>query len=217
MDRRPHRSSTSVSIAVSLAVGLSVLLSGGVGGATPTPYRTNLVVDPSAEQAAHSDGYTVVPIPGWTQTSNFTAVPYGTSGFPTVEEGQRIKGGKLFFAGGPNTSSSSASQRIAIVGRNAAIDRGRVRVTVGAWLAGWDGQTDSAQVVVRFLRSDGSLIATLRTASVSATDNVFFRKTASRVAPAKTRILEVVLLARRGQGTYNDGYFDKIDVRIVPV
>jgi hypothetical protein len=184
---------------------------------TATPWRTNLVTNGGAEQTVGLvDGYTVVEIPGWSQRANFTAVAYGESDFPTVQESRRIGGGSQFFAGGDVSRAGTATQRIELRGRNAAIDRGRVRVRVSALLAGYASQRDSAQVIVRFLRADGSLISTVKTDAVSATNGIFIKKSASRIAPAGTRSLQVVLAARRGDGDYCDGYFDNIDVRLVP-
>jgi hypothetical protein len=209
--RSDHR--RLAAIAAGIVLG-AILLAPGASGATSTPFNTNLIVDPGAEEAVGADGYVVVPIPGWTTTSNFTAAPYGGSGLPSAAEGARIGGGSLFFSGGASNTSATATQRIALVGRGRPIDQGGVCVVLSAWLGGWADQRDSAQVIVKFLRADGSVIRSMKTAAVSATNATFLRKSVRRQAPAGTRALEVVLAARRGDGAYNDGYFDLLDLQL---
>src|SRR3954469_3216359 len=69
----------------------------------------NLVQNPGAEAGGGAaNASDVAPPPGWGTTSNFTAVKYGTSGFP----GQAAGGGTNFFAGGPNSAGSLAEQII---------------------------------------------------------------------------------------------------------
>ncbi len=181
-----------------------------------TPLNANLLQNPSAEQVIvpFPDGYRKVSIPHWRTTSNFTLVPYGASGFPTKNESLKFMGGVIFFAGGPDNSSSRASQVRYIDDLWRQIDAGKLKLTVSVWLAGWDGQRDSARVVVQFLDHDNKVVGTVRTAAVSATSQVFKKKAASAAVPIGTRSFKTILVAARGDGSYNDGYFDKIDVRL---
>ncbi len=185
--------------------------------ASVVPLDVNLVRNPGAELGVTGDpdGYKLVPIKHWVRAGKFTLVPFGASGgFPTVAEGTRIHGGKYFFAGGADNTRSSASQLIDVSTRAAKIDAGRLRVQVSAFLAGYATQSDSAQVVVEFMNASGVVVGAVRTAPVSATSEKFVKKSAAALVPSGTRKLRVKLLAARGNGSYNDGYFDKLDLRI---
>lgn len=203
----------AVSIA-SLAMVLASVLVAGPASAATTPLNTSLT-DPGAESAAGTDGTAVVPVPGWVTEAGFTAAAYGALNCPSSAESARIGGGGQMFYGGAR-SVATARQQIVLKGRAAAIDAGRMKVTVSAQIAVYDGQGDSGRVQVRFLRADGTQLGTVQTAAVSATNLVMRRVTANRVLPAGTRRLEVVLVARRLVGDWNDAFFDNIDVRIKP-
>lgn len=187
--------------------------------AVSTPFNVNLVKNPGGapKGGVVPTGYEVVPIPNWVSVGNFTLAPYGSGGFPELSESARFRGGKTFFSGGPDNPASKAYQVISLSGRNKAIDNGKVRVNVSAWLANYDGQPDRAQVVVQFLSASGQVLGTTRTAAVSHTDSKFSKKSATALAPAGTRKLKVILQATRGEGSYCDGYFDNIDVRVTQV
>ena len=199
-----------------VAVALAFLVVMPAEAATTTPLNKNLVKDPGAEAAAADglDGTVIVAIPGWTTVNGFTAAAYGASGCPTTQQAATIHGGKHIFFGGPDSAQSTATQNIKIIGRNTAIDHGKLQVTLSAWLGGWDGQGDNAQLVVRFLRGNGTQISSVKTAAVAGTSSVLKHKTASKGIPKGTRTLRVMLVSTRTEGMNNDGMFDNIDVRI---
>ena len=77
----------------------------------------NLVVNPGAETRRD----------GWTFEGNFTALPYSDDlGFPTPAQSASWGGGANFFAGGPDTPASAATQSIDVTARGAR-DRRRPR------------------------------------------------------------------------------------------
>lgn len=199
-----------------LAALLATLAVMPADAAAATPLNANLLVDASAEQAnaAGLDGTVIVPIPGWVTANGFTVAAYGANGLPTLQQAAQIGAGKYLFFGGPDSTQSTARQDIALVGRSSAIDRGRYKVTLAAWLGGWDGQGDNAQVVVRFLRANGTQIGSVKTAAVGGTSSILKHKTASKAVPVGTRILRVMLVSTRRDGTNNDGMIDRVDVRL---
>ena len=82
----------------------------------------NLVVNPGAE----SDG-------GWTFEGNFTTLPYSDDlGFPTPAQSASWGGGANFFAGGPDTPASAATQNVDVGAAAAEIDAGRVTLALSA-------------------------------------------------------------------------------------
>jgi hypothetical protein len=198
---------------VAIVAIVALAIPSAAGAATTTPMGVNLLKDASAEQAAGTDGTTVVPVPGWTTQNGFTAAAYGALNCPTLDESVRIGGGtQMFFGGGQ--AVARARQTVAIKGRAAAIDAGRIRVRVSAWIAGYDGQGDNGRVLVRFLRANGTQVGKVRTVAVGATNQVMQKVSATKLLPAGTRSVEVVLIATRMVGAWNDAFFDKVDLRI---
>src|ERR1700691_1491835 len=108
----------------------------------PTALDVNLLVDPGAEEATpNSSSYdAVVPIPGWTTTSNMTVDIYGEPSGDLSEAEAAPNGGDNYFYGGPNNSSSSASQTIEINGLNSEIAAGEITATISGYLGGFAGQ-----------------------------------------------------------------------------
>ena len=95
------------------------------------------------------------PLPGWTVESTFTAVQYGTPGFPTARRCTALgRRGQLLRrrAGG---ATSAATQVVDVSGAAAEIDAGKVAATLSALLGGYSGQTDHAAVTATFLNAGG--------------------------------------------------------------
>src|SRR3954451_24201945 len=98
----------------------------------------NLVVNPGADGAAGAtDSSGVVGIPGWSTEANFTAVRYGTPDFLTAADSAKWSGGANFFAGGPGTPASAATQTVDVSRAAAEIDAGGVSATLAALIGGW--------------------------------------------------------------------------------
>ncbi len=223
---RPQGSGLTVSLVVA-AVAIMVMTALPVEAATVSPYNTNLVKNPGAEQGgASSDGQSGVAIPGWEPFGNFTVVAYGTAGgFPTSGEGTRINGLHKFFTTGAfdtiNGECDSAIQFITIRGHNSAIDSGHVKVVLSARIGTYDSQTDTAHVTLSFRDGNNEQLTTPHSGSialtpVSKTGGTFKLETASKVLPSKARILRLTLSADKTQG-YCDAYFDNISIKIVPI
>jgi hypothetical protein len=211
--------------ASAVTVGLAALMLsvGPAGAATPTPFNHNLVKNPGAEAgAASSDGQSGVTIPNWEgiSDSHFTVVRYGTAGgFPTAAEGQRIGGGKQFFAAGVDHfgDCDNISQSIFIIGRNSPIDGHHVKLVLSAWVATYDGQTDNAIVRVNIGDDSNNSLGSLVLPTQSATNDTFHHLKSSKLLPSHTRELTVSLQSSTHQGAYCDAYFDKISVKLVQV
>ena len=118
----------------------------------------NLVQNPGAEAGAGAtDSDTVAPLPGWTVEASFTAVQYGAPAFPTVEDGTRLGGERNFFAGGPSSAVSSASQVIDVSRAAPEIDGGRVTANLSALIGGYSAQDDAATVSATPLDAGGAV------------------------------------------------------------
>ncbi|MEW6582462.1 MAG: hypothetical protein AB1416_06855 [Actinomycetota bacterium] len=178
-------------------------------------FGQNLLANPGAELGtASAGGYDVVAIPGWTSTGNFTAVQYGTgSSIPATPTG-----GANFFSGGPANASSSASQTVDVSAAAQPIDNGERAVTLSAELGGFSGQTDGGTVTAVALGAAGQSLGELRIGPPVPADRNsqtgFVVKTASRTVPRGTRSFRVEMTAIRGQGDYNDSYFDNVGLEL---
>jgi hypothetical protein len=175
----------------------------------------NLVANPGAEAgAAAQDSSAQLPLPDWTVTGFMTAVAYGTSAFPTVEDGARLGGGANFFAGGPDGDVNTATQVIDVSAGAAEIQAG-VTGTLSALIGGYGGQDDNATVSAQPLDAAGTAIAppTVIGPVLSAERDGLsdlLRKTASVSIPLDTRKILITITATRTSGQYNDGYVDNV-------
>jgi hypothetical protein len=175
----------------------------------------NLVVNPGAEAAPGArDSSAQVPLPGWTVSGFLTAVAYGTSSFPTTEDGTRLGGGANFFAGGPDGDVNTATQVIDVSAGAAEISRG-VTGTLSALLGGYASQDDGATVSAQPLDAAGNAIAppTVLPAALSAERkglSDLLPRTARVSIPLDTRAIRITITATRTAGQYNDGYADNI-------
>jgi hypothetical protein len=178
----------------------------------------NLLVNPGADAGPGApDSVQQLPLPGWTVESTFTAVKYGTSGFPTLADSTTFGGGVNFFAGG-NSATSAATQVVDVSGAAAEIDAGTLKVTLSALLGGFSSQTDRATVTATFLSAAGAPAGTMSLAPVTATDRgsvtTFVAGTASGLVVPGTRRISVRIDAIRDDGSYNDGYIDNVSLTL---
>jgi len=200
-----------------ILVGLAaaaLFAAGPAGAAVPTG---NLLVNPGGEAGpGAADSATQLPLPGWTVESTFTAVQYGTSGFPTLPDATALGGGVNFFAGGPGGATSAATQVVDVSGAAAEIDAGKLAATLSAQLGGYLGQTDHAAVTATFLNAAGAPGGAVGLPTVTSTDRngttTLIARTASGALPAGTRQIAVRIDAIRDEGSYNDGYIDNVSL-----
>ncbi len=192
--------------------------------APPAPIAAgaNLLRNGDAEAGPGvADAASTSPVPGWTTSPSFTAVQYDAkTGFPLLSESARIGGGRNFFAGGPNAQLGTAEQQVDVAGSAADIDAGRATVSLAADLGGFSTNSDAASVTATFRNAAGGALGSLTVGPVSAiergADTVLLRRSASVLAPASTRRIDVLITARNAGpvGTYNDGYIDNVVLRL---
>jgi hypothetical protein len=178
--------------------------------------------DAEAGPGATSDSQTQAP-PSWGALPNFTAVAYGTAGFPTREQGAAIGGGNNFFAGGPDTGFgdiSGGQQLIDVSGAAPEIDAGNVQAILTAQIGGFANQEDSATVTAVFTDGTGNSFngaVGLESASAQQRNNAtgFIERQACTTVMPGARQVYVQALMQRTAGAYNDGYADNISLRLV--
>ena len=186
--------------------------------AASTPYGTNLVKNPGAQDgSASSSGNSAVSIPRWDTFLNFTVVRYGTSGFPSTSKGNAINGGSKFFSAGKYDSAfgqcGQAEQVINLSGRSSLIDSGRIRVTFSGKVAASGDAVAHFDLLFRDA-SNHSVGSNGIQKTVQGTGTTFKSLSYSRTLPDGTRKLRVKLWADGVDSGYCKAYFDNIRVTI---
>lgn len=200
------------------AVGIAIPAALASSGVTRT---TNLIKNGGAEiGVAAKDSATSVPaITSWTKTGAFTTVVYGApGGFPDATVSKAIKGGKNFFAGGPTDPASGATQVVSVAGKATSIDRGKVTATLAGYLGGYSSQRDALTVTASFLDAAGVKLGSVKIGPVTPAQRkgltTLISRTAHKLVPAKTRSIEIRIRATRTDGSYNDGYADRLSLTL---
>jgi hypothetical protein len=201
---------------------LSCAFAGGTASAVTTTTK-NLIKNGGAEKAAGSPDGSVVPVPGWTETTGatFTAVQYGASGgFPTATSPGPSSRGVNFFAGGPSDPDNTivAVQTVTIGTYKTAIDGGNVSASLVGWLGGFSTQGDQAFVEVDFKNAHGTFLSSMSIGPVTEADRAgvtgLKKQIASALVPVKARTAFVQLSLTRVDGSYNDGYADALSLKL---
>jgi hypothetical protein len=210
------------------AVAVSLSIAAAAAGSGAVIPSGNLLQNPGAEAAPGSNGSGgPVAIPNWTTrtitgdsptTQGFTVVAYGSPAFPDAAVSAQIGGGANFFGGGNATALSTAAQTVDVSGAAAEIDAGQASAVLSADIGGFDGQTDSGIVSAAFLGAGGNTISTFQIGPVTQADRnsvtTLLPRSATVGVPAGTRSITVTMTAKRDSGSWDDAYFDNIDLEL---
>jgi hypothetical protein len=206
---------------------IAAVLAIAVLGASPvsaasTPYGSNLVRNPGAQEgSSSSSGNGVVDIPRWETFANMTVVRYGTTGFPSTSKGNAINGGTRFFSAGRLDTGlgqcGEAEQVIRLSGRSSLIDSGRIRVSLSGRVAA-SGQA-RARLDLFFRDSNNHQVNGSNgiRKSVEGSGSSFRLLSGSKVLPQGTRQLRLKLWADGVESGYCKAFFDNIRVTISKV
>lgn len=182
-------------------------------------FGRNLIVNGSAEAGPGSaNDSTVELIPGWTTTEGkLTAVQYGASGgFPDKNSPGAKGSGKNFFAGGPGSARSAATQTIDVAAGATAIDTGNVGFKLSAHIGGYSSQDDAATITAAFQDASGKQLGAATIGPVTAKDRKnqsgMLPRAAQGRVPIGTRTVLVTITATRVDGSYNDGECDDLSL-----
>jgi hypothetical protein len=186
-------------------------------------WGTNLLANPDAEAGTNSaDGFTVVYVPGWQATGAFTVVSYlAGDGFPVPNDPGPTNRGNSFFAGGPASDWSAASQWIDISSLSSQVDTSGVACVLSGYLGGFHYQYDQAMLTAYFRGETSNTLGSVVIGPITPDDRPY-RQTGLHSCqkkenlPIGTRALEVVLEMIRFEGGYNDGYADNLSLILVP-
>ncbi|WP_217167758.1 phosphoesterase [Streptomyces sp. AC512_CC834] len=184
----------------------------------------NLVVNGDAERGPGGNAEPVGTVAGWRIAQGAPALVGYTvgGGYPTAADPGPARRGSRFFSGG-NSPRTALVQDIRLpffgpVGR-AAVDAGRVRYRLTAWLGGYAGQEDGARLSAEFRDRAGTPVALSVLGPVTAAERGartgLLERTASAAVPPGARTVRVLLVfTRSGGGTSNDGYADGMSMHL---
>ncbi|MEU9979924.1 phosphoesterase [Streptomyces sp. NPDC050856] len=184
----------------------------------------NLVVNGDAESGPGGTAEPVATVTGWRVAQGAPAlVAYGLAGgYPTASDPGPARRGSRFFSGG-DSPRTALLQDVTLPATgatgHAAVDAGRVRYAVTAWLGGYAGQEDGARLSVEFRDTKGTPLALSVLGPVTAAERhgrtALVERTAGAAVPPGARTARVLLvLTRTGGGTSNDGYADGISLTL---
>lgn len=205
---RPARRLALTGLLAALVVGL---LPGTAAAATP--YGTNLVKNPGAENGLAS----------WSGFNDPATRAYGSGGlgYPSKQQRNRIGGGSFMFTAGDFVPAFSAcgelEQTIRLKGIAGAIDGGRVKVRLKGWMSTSGAADLTANVLLLFRDGENHSVAVNGISGSATTTNEVYRSVdKSRKLPKGTRILRLKLFASGSgaEGGACEVAWDKLSVVI---
>ncbi|MCK8677382.1 phosphoesterase [Streptomyces lichenis] len=184
----------------------------------------NLVVNGDAETGPGGTDAPVTAVTGWRVAQGAPALVAYTfgGGYPGTGDPGPDRRGSRFFSGGTSPRTALV-QDIALPASgatgHAAIDAGRVRYAVEAWLGGYAAQEDGARLSVEFRDGKGTPVALSVLGPVTSGERGgrtgLVKRTAGALVPPGARTARLLLvLTRTGGGTSNDGYADGISLTL---
>jgi hypothetical protein len=184
----------------------------------------NLVVNGDAESGPGGTAEPVGAVTGWVIRQGAPAlIGYSLGGgYPTPADPGPAQRGSRFFSGG-NAPRTALVQDIALPAAgatgHAAVDAGRVRYAVGAWLGGYATQEDGVRLSVEFRDAKETPVALTVLGPVTAAERgsrtgLVARKASAAVPPGARSARVLLVFTRTGGGTSNDGYADGISLTL---
>jgi hypothetical protein len=224
MERRTLR---SVAAIVTATAGAAVLPPVAAQAAPARTARSgaaavpvNLIKDHGAEKARPNARGGPVPVKHWTPVrgTSFTAVAYGTRGFPGPHAPGPGHRGHNFFAGGPRGRASGATQAVEIGADLRLIRSGHAGFTLSGWLGGKGTRGDYATLTITWKSAHGRVLghATIGPVTERQRRGVsgLERRTRTGLVPRRTSQAVVSLrMVRTGPG-YIDGFADNLSLTI---
>ncbi|MFW6692329.1 phosphoesterase [Streptomyces sp. MAR4 CNX-425] len=185
----------------------------------------NLVVNGDAETGPGGTAEPVGSVHGWRLAQGAPAlVRYDLGGgYPTPGDPGPADRGTRFFSGGDSARTALVQDvglpRAGATGHR-AVDAGRVRYTLTAWLGGYAGQQDGARLSVELRDAHGTPLALSVLGPVTAEERggrtALLARTDTAAVPPGARSARLLLAFTRAGGTSNDGYADAITLTLTP-
>ncbi|WP_175410367.1 phosphoesterase [Streptomyces sp. TRM64462] len=184
----------------------------------------NLVVNGDAESGPGGTPEPVGAVTGWDVVHGAPAlIAYSHGGgYPGPKDPGPERRGSRFFSGG-NAPRTALVQDVPLPEGgdtgSAAVDAGRVRYAVRAWLGGYAAQEDGARLSVEFRDGRGTPLALSVLGPVTSRERhgrtgLLERADSAAVPPGARTARLLLVLTRSGGGTSNDGYADGISLTL---
>ena len=177
----------------------------------PIALGSNLIANGDAEaDIGATDHISIVPPSCWAVESNLTIVSYTAPGSPPPVSGHN------YFAGGPDTAVSTATQMVDVSSLAFMIDKNIVAVSLEGWVGGYLTDTDKMTVRATFRSQTLQQLGEISIGPVTAFDRNYTTTLQSRSVttrvPTATRQIVITMAAIREVGTFNDGYADDLSL-----
>ena len=203
-----------VTAAASLALTPGLGFGQAVTGATCHTCGRNLIANPGADAAKGANGDSVVKVPDWQATGDFTAELYTSGEDLSPTSPGPAKRGENYFYGGPYATQSTGSQVVKV--GPSGISSGKVTYVLSAWLGGYAGQGDYTTLSATFEGSEGNVLSTVTIGPVTVvqrhdTSELLERQRAG-VVPASTAKIKVELVMVKLVGGDDDGLADNLSL-----
>ncbi|MBX3241274.1 MAG: T9SS type A sorting domain-containing protein [Chitinophagaceae bacterium] len=172
----------------------------------------NLIVNPSAEQAPTTNGWTATQTIGTAcYTGGNWRIQGNQNGFPAAQQGTYI-----FFPGCGGTGSGAQYelyQNVNVSANASAIDAGNYIVNFSGYVRSYN-QTppDQTEMILEFRNASNTVIGFYSTTGTVAHVNNWVQYNHSQTAPAGTRTIRIRLIATSRNGDSVDGYFDNLSL-----
>jgi len=222
-----RRALWSVAAIVTATAGAAVLPPVAAQAAPAGPARSaaaaapvNLIKDHGAEKARPNPRGGPVPVKHWTPVrgTSFTAVAYGTHGFPGPHSPGPGHRGHNFFAGGPRGRTSGATQAVKIGAYLSLIRGGHAAFTLSGFLGGEGTRGDYATLTITWKSVHGQVLghATIGPVTERQRRGVsgLERRTRTGLVPRRTSQAVVSLRMVRTRPGYIDGFADNLSLTI---
>lgn len=218
---------------VTATAGMAVLpaatAQAGVAGAAQAAGRSvavavaapvNLIKDHGAEKAAPTSSGGTVAVKHWTplRGTSFTAVAYGTRGFPGPHSPGPGHRAHNFFAGGPRGRTSGATQAIKISSYLTLIHSGHAQFTLSGWLGGEGTRGDYATLTITWKSAHGQVVGHTTIGPVTERQrhgvSGLQRRTKAGLVPRRASQAVVSLRMVWTRPGYIDGFADNLSLTI---
>lgn len=178
---------------------------------------TNLLVNPGADAGpGAADAATYVPVSGWVQSGNVSAVAYGSPGFLSAGSPGSLNRGANLFSSGPPSGGSTLSQEVDLRPLRETIMAGGTVAQFAAWLGGVGTNSGTVSLSLELLDATYNLLSTTTLEAVTPAErggiSQMLKRRTDLAVPAAARFARVKM-SFSGNVDGKSGLAD--DVRLV--
>ncbi|BEP14640.1 hypothetical protein acdb102_29510 [Acidothermaceae bacterium B102] len=204
--------------AVVLATSAALTLLGPVATASAAAKPVNLIKDPGGELSNPDQTGDQVPVKFWTplKGTGFTTGRYNSPGFDEPFLPHAPHPGKAFFAGGPDSHLSGATQLVPLT--SALVAKGQAAFVASGYFGGFSDQHDYMSLTITWETAKGKAISKVVLGPVTEEQRKgitsVYLKSKTGVVPKNATQALLLLHSVRTDGLYNDGYADNLSLTL---